>query len=89
MTKKGSANLKFEIDIDENELKEVVTELVARRFIGDYVADRNLQKRLIADAVKEVIYSQKEQIINMCVNRASTEITKKTLPKLIEKFDEK
>lgn len=42
--------------------------------------------REIASAVKDLVYSRKDEIIEKVVERASREIVKKGLPKLIEKF---
>ena len=40
----------------------------------------------ISAAVKELIYSRKDEIVEMVVDRAAKELVKKGLPKLIEKF---
>lgn len=40
----------------------------------------------ISAAVKELIYSRKDEIVEMVVDRAVKELVKKGLPKLIEKF---
>ena len=40
----------------------------------------------ISTAVKELIYSRKDEIVEMVVDRAAKELVKKGLPKLIEKF---
>lgn len=42
----------------------------------------------ISAAVKDLIYSRKEEIIGMVVDRASREIVKKAMPKLLDKFSE-
>ena len=42
----------------------------------------------IEKAVKEVIYSQKEELLSRCVDKASAELTRKALPKLLEKLTE-
>lgn len=40
----------------------------------------------ISAAVKELIYSRKDEIVEMVVDRAAKELVKKGLPKLIERF---
>lgn len=42
----------------------------------------------VASAVKELIYNKKDEIIEMVVERATREIVKKGLPKLIDRFGE-
>ena len=42
--------------------------------------------REISAAVKDLIYSRKDEIIEMVVDRATREIVKKGLPKLLDKF---
>lgn len=42
--------------------------------------------REISSAVKDLIYSQKDRIIEMVVDRASAEIVRKGLPKLMDKM---
>ena len=39
-------------------------------------------------AVRELIYSHKDEIIDKVVSRATTEIVKKGIPKLIERFEQ-
>lgn len=78
--------MQIKFEIDDEELKKEMTNIIAKNLTSSYSYDRNLMKRTIGDAIKEVIYSQKEEIIKMVVNRASVEIVKKGLPKLIEKL---
>ena len=40
---------------------------------------------VIACAVKELVYSQKDEIIEKVVDRATKEIVRKGLPKLLER----
>ena len=42
--------------------------------------------REISSAVKDLIYSQKDLIIEMVVDRAAAEIVRKGLPKLMDKM---
>ena len=70
---------------------DVITEQVGS--IINTVVNREIRNRYspsgreIADAVRELIYSQKDTIIEMVVDRATREIVKKGLPKLLERFD--
>lgn len=78
--------MKIEIEIDDKELQEEITSMIARKLTTSWSTERNLLKHTIADSVKEVVYSQKEEIINMVVNRASAEIVRKGMPKLVNKM---
>ena len=78
--------MQVNIEINDKELREEVTSIIARKLTNGWSTERNVMKRTIADAVKEVVYSEKEFIIDMVINRATTEIVKKSMPKLIDKM---
>jgi hypothetical protein len=78
--------MQIKVEIDDKELQEEITNIIARKLTASWSAERNLMKRTIADSVKEVVYSQKEEIINMVVSRASAEIVRKGIPKLVDKM---
>jgi len=80
--------MQIKIEIDDKDLQKEVTEIIAKKLTASWSTERNIMKRTIADAVKEVVYSQKQEIINMVVNRASNEIVRKAMPKLIDKMIE-
>lgn len=70
---------------------DVVTEQI-RTIIND-IFNRCLQHEtasadsIIRGFIKEEIYSHKDEIIKQVVERAAREITKKSLPKLLERLD--
>jgi len=78
--------MQIKVKIDDKELQEEITSMIARKLTTSWSTERNLLKHTIADSVKEVVYSQKEEIINMVVNRASAEIVRKGMPKLVNKM---
>jgi hypothetical protein len=82
----GGEVMQVNIEINDKELREEVTSIIARKLTNGWSTERNVMKRTIADAVKEVVYSEKEFIIDMVINRATTEIVKKSMPKLIDKM---
>ena len=47
--------MKIEIEIPDDELKEMLTKVISERLYDDYSCDRNLYKRTIAECVREVI----------------------------------
>ena len=52
--------MKIEIEIPDDELKEMLTKVISERLYDDYSCDRNLYKRTIAECVRGVIYKDKE-----------------------------
>lgn len=77
--------MKFEINIPDERLTELVEDAIVRSVL-------NLDSREwvygvrtgIDKAVKEYIYKNKETIIERVVERASKEMVRKGLPKLLE-----
>lgn len=47
--------MKIEIEIPDDELKEMLTKVISERLYDDYSCDRNLYKRTIAECVREVM----------------------------------
>jgi hypothetical protein len=84
----GGRIVKLEIDINDRELQEEITGIIAKKITAAWSAERNMLKHTIADAVKEVVYSQKEMIIDKVIKRATTEIVRKAMPKLMDKMME-
>ena len=78
--------MQVKIDIDDKELQAEVTQIIARKLTQTWSSERNVLKQTIANAVKEVVYSEKEFIIEMVISRATAEITKKAMPKLLSKL---
>ena len=76
--------MQITIEIDENEFQKAMIEIIAKESVRTYF--RHEEAKGIENAVKEVVYSQKEELIKRCVDRASAELTRKALPKLIEKM---
>jgi ribosomal protein S26 len=81
--------MKLEIVIDENYIAELVSKEIARRIVETYGYENREARAGIRDgidkAVKQYIYSKKDVIIDRVVDRATVEIVKKGLPKLLEK----
>jgi hypothetical protein len=76
--------MKIEIEISDEEIANLIKDKIAQVIVGDrFSYDKNMYKREIAQAVRDVIYADKENIINMTVNRASKEIKSKAFAKLL------
>ena len=78
--------MKVTIEIDEDELQIAIIDMVAKECARAYF--KRDEYKGIEKAVKEVIYSQKEELLSRCVDKASAELTRKALPKLLEKLTE-
>ena len=78
---------RYQIDIDDDALQEQIQGIL------NTILNEQLHSRYhgaggeISSAVKDLIYTRKDEIIEMVVDRASREIVKKGLPKLIERFN--
>lgn len=89
--------MKLEIEIDENYIAEMVSqkiaEQIAKRIVTEYKYENREAKIGVRDgvekAVKQYIYSEKDSIIERVVDRASVEIVRKGLPKLLDRLGEK
>ena len=78
--------MKVTIEIDEDELQKAIIDMVAKECARVYF--KRDEYKGIEKAVKEVVYSQKEELLSRCVDKASAELTRKALPKLLEKLTE-
>lgn len=75
----------YVIEIDDKAIEEQINSILNR------VVERELRQRYsgagaeVSAAVKDLIYSRKDEIIEMVVDRATREIVRKGLPKLLER----
>lgn len=78
----------YVIEIDDRVLHEKINDIL------NTVLNRELQYRysetghMVSDAVKDLVYSQKDRIIELVVAKAAKEIVRKGLPKLLERSGE-
>ena len=76
----------YQIEVDDKaiigQVQGILNDILNREINYKY----SESGREIASAVKDLVYSRKDEIIEKVVERASREIVKKGLPKLIEKF---
>ena len=81
--------MKLEIEIDEGYIAELVSKEIARRIVETHGYENREAKYGIREgvdkAIKQYIYSKKDTIIDRVVDRATVEIVKKGLPRLLEK----
>lgn len=80
--------MKLEIEIDEAYIAELVSQEIARRIVETHGYENHEARYGIREGVdkgiKQYIYSNKDAIIDRVIDRATVEIVKKGLPKLLE-----
>lgn len=80
------------IVVNEEEIAELVVNQIANRMTKEYTEEMRGTKYGIREgvekAVKAYIYSQKDAIVERCIARATAEIVRKGLPKLLGKLGE-
>lgn len=82
--------MEIKIKIDEG----YIAELVSREIASRIVAERGYENREakigirngVDKAIQKYIYTRKDDVIERVVERATTEIVKKGLPKLFEEI---
>ena len=81
--------MKIELEIDDTYIKELVANQIADRIIDSHCYENREAKYGVREgtdkAIKNYIYSRKDEIIEKVISRASTEIVKKGMPKLLDK----
>lgn len=84
--------MKIEIEIDESYITELVSQEIAKRIVTEHCYENREAKIGIRDgvdkAIKQYIYLKKELVIDRVVERATVEIVKKGLPKLLARLGE-
>lgn len=79
----------YQIEVNEAAIVEQVNNIL------NAVVNRELRNKftvtgdVISSAVKEIIYARKDEIIERVVDRATKEIVRKGLPKLLGRLDGK
>ncbi len=77
--------MKIEINLDEKEIKDMLHSKIASGLYLDTVTrESRMIKSEIKQAVRDVIYKQKEEIIDRVVKQASAEMVRKGITKLLE-----
>lgn len=84
--------MQIKIEIDENYIAELVSQEIAKKIVAEHNYENREAKYGIREgidkAIKQYIYSKKDAVIERVVDRASVEIVKKGLPKLLDRLGE-
>ena len=76
----------IEVQLDKEQLQEDCKRAVDSE-IKSYVASGTRSEReFIKQLIKEIIYSRKDEIIEKVIDKATAEIVRKGMPKLIERM---
>ncbi len=82
--------MQIKIEIDENYIAELVSQEIAKKIVAEHNYENREAKYGIREgidkAIKQYIYSKKDAVIERVVDRASVEIVKKGLPKLLDRL---
>ena len=75
----------IKLKVSDSELEQLICQHIARKTVDNH-SFRYDMRDAVGKAIKEYVYNNKENIIEMVVDRASREMVKKGLPKLLDKF---
>ena len=76
----------YRIDVDDELITEQISKIVGSLINRELQEQLNVSSGLVADAAREIIYSHKDEIVNAVIERATKEISKKALPKLLDRL---
>ena len=79
--------MKIEFNIEEEFVVDAVVKSIMKNLSYEGTEARYGVRKGCEIAVKQFIYSRKEEIIEKVIEKASKEIVRKGLPKLIERLD--
>lgn len=79
----------IQTEIDEEallkEFEGIVNQILSRQMSEETLKERGVMKQ----AIKEIVYSHKDEIVERVVNKATAEIVRKGMPRLLEKWAER
>lgn len=76
----------YQIEVNDEEVKKQIQDILNNVFQQAMRQKYTGCLPTIKDAVKDLIYSHKDEIIDKVVSKAVAEIVRKGIPKLIERF---
>lgn len=79
----------YAINIDTANVEEQISAILDRILKDELRSKYSNSGKVISAAIKDMVYAHKDEIIEKIVNRASAELVRKGLPKLLERMDEK
>ena len=79
----------YAIQIDDKAVTDQITNILNTIVNREMASKYSVTGDVVASAVKEIVYSRKDEIVEMVVERAVKEIVRKGLPKLLERSEGK
>lgn len=79
--------MKVEIEINEAEIEKMVKDQMARNLHSSYETESYVMEKEMGKAIKEIIYKEKDMIVEKCVERASRELVRRGLAKLVKQVE--
>lgn len=76
----------YQIQIDDSSIQNQISkilDIVLREQLNNRYSDSGY---IMSEAIRDLIYAHKEEILEKVIDRASKELVKKGLPKLIERM---
>ena len=77
----------IEIRFEEDKLYDLVKTVMENKIKAVIWEEDRRERGVINQYIKEILYSNKDEIIEKVVERASREMVKKGLPKLLDKMN--
>ena len=74
----------YVIEVDDKSITDQINGIINTVFKREITSKYGETGHEISKAVKDIVYSHKDEIIDKVIDRAVTEIVKKGLPKLLE-----
>lgn len=78
--------MKITIEIPEEEIKDRLLDVIANQYYRDYSSDRQKVNMVTKECVREIIYKDKERIIDRIVSQASSHTKTLAVKKMIEQM---
>lgn len=75
----------YTIEVDDTSVIKQINDIINTTFLREINNKYSNTGHEISAAVKDIVYSHKDEIIEKVVERATKEIVRKGLPKLIER----
>ena len=76
----------YTIEIDDTKVTEQINGILNQIFQREMHSKYGTTGHEMTQAIKEIVYSHKDEIIEKVVDRATKEIVRKGLPKLLERM---
>lgn len=77
----------YTLELDDKAIIEQINRIISTVFRDEIDRKYSQTGDVLAVAVKELVYSHKDEIIDKVVDRAVKEIVRKGMPKLMERMD--